>query len=114
MKFMLLLYGDEKAWAEATPEQIEQTYAAHGAFFELLESRKAHLAGEALNPVAEAITLRKREGQVLRTDGPFAETVEHLGAFYLIEAKDLDEAIEFAKACPEKIVEIRPVVEYTG
>lgn len=112
MKYALLLYGDEKFYAEATPEQFEQIFAEHEAFTDLLRSRDAHRGGEALELSHTAQTLRKKEGQVMRTDGPFAETVEHLGGFYLIETKDLDEAIELAKACPSPIVEVRPVVEY--
>ncbi|GIH80557.1 YciI family protein [Planobispora longispora] len=110
MKYALLLYGDEKIWASATEEQVE----AHVRFTEMLTGRGAYLGGEELDFSSTAVTLRKGSGETLRTDGPYAETVEHLGGFYLVEAKDLDEAIEFATACPEEIVEIRPVVEYQG
>lgn len=109
MKYALLLYGDEKIWAEATPEQAAEMYAAYDAFGKLLRGRDALLDGDALETHDTALTLRKRDGQVLRTDGPFVETVEHLGGYYLVEARDLDEAIEFAKACPAPIVEVRPV-----
>ncbi|GGS76418.1 hypothetical protein GCM10010156_39000 [Planobispora rosea] len=114
MKYALLLYGNEKAGASATEEQIKEAYAAHGRFTEMLTERGAYLGGEALDFSSAAVTLREGAGGTLRTDGPYAETVEHLGGFYLVEARDLDEAIEFATACPEEIVEIRPVVEYQG
>ncbi|GAA2415807.1 YciI family protein [Nonomuraea africana] len=112
MKYALLLYGNEKLWDQATPEQADQTRVAHERFIAMLNERGAFLGGDALARSREALTLRKKAGQVLRTDGPYVETVEHLGGFYLIEAADLDEAIGYAKACPEQIVEVRPVVEY--
>ncbi|WP_431895372.1 YciI family protein [Nonomuraea sp. bgisy101] len=111
MKYALLLYGNQETWSNATPEQRQETIAAHGRFIELLNERGAFLDGEELGTGA-AVSLRKKDGQVLRTDGPFVETVEHLGGYYVVEARDLDEAIEYAKACPERIVEVRPVVEY--
>ncbi|GAA1000470.1 YciI family protein [Acrocarpospora macrocephala] len=114
MKYMLLLWGDEKPWAEAGPEERERLYAEHGRFNELLASRDAARGGEELALSSSATTVRKRDGETLLTDGPFAETVEQLGGFYLVEAKDLDEALEFAKACPSDVVEVRPVVEYQG
>ncbi|MGI5289733.1 YciI family protein [Nonomuraea polychroma] len=110
MKYVLLMYGDDSHRPGPPAEQ----YAAHGAFIELLKSRGAYLDGEEVSGPRGAVTLRKKPGEVLRTDGPFAETAEQVGGFYLIEARDLDEAIELAKACPERIVEVRPVVEYTG
>ncbi|MFI6503793.1 YciI family protein [Nonomuraea typhae] len=115
MKYALLLYGDAEAWAQATPEQRERSLAAHQEYIEMLVKRDAILGGEELAVPGPALKLSKGEdGSVLRTDGPFAETIEHLGGFYVIEAADLDEAIELAKACPEPIVEVRPVVEHTG
>ncbi|MFI6390219.1 YciI family protein [Nonomuraea sp. NPDC050540] len=114
MKYALLLYGNAADWASATPEQIQEGIARHGAYIEMLKGRGAYLEGEELGAPGEAVCLRRGEGAVLRTDGPFVETVEHLGGYYLIEAKDLDEAIELATACPERTVEVRPVVEYSG
>lgn len=121
MKYALLLYADEKRWQEATEEERSRRHARHDEYTALLEARGALLGGEGLSVSTEAVSLRKeservpRTGseRVLRTDGPFVETVEHLGGFYLIEAADLDEAIELATACPEDIIEVRPVVEYT-
>ncbi|MGP3964093.1 YciI family protein [Nonomuraea sp. 3N208] len=110
MRYVLLMYGDESDWAGPAGRR----YAAHDAFIELLKSRGAYVDGEEVNGPRRAVTLRKESGEVLRTDGPFAETAEQVGGFYLIEARDLDEAIELAKQCPERIVEVRPVVEFTG
>ncbi|GAA3316015.1 YciI family protein [Nonomuraea dietziae] len=112
MKYAMLIYGDDKLWEQATPEQAEQTRAAHERFIAMLSQRGAFLGGDALAGSRETVSLRKKDGHVLRTDGPYLETVEHLGGFYLIEAENLDEAIGYAKACPEQIVEVRPVVEY--
>ncbi|WP_113700311.1 YciI family protein [Nonomuraea lactucae] len=114
MKYALLLYVDAKARQEATEEERREALERHGGFIALLKERDAFLGGEELGGPGEAVTLRKGSGQALRTDGPFVETVEHLGGFYLIEARDLDEAIELARACPVDIVEIRPVVEHQG
>lgn len=106
MRYVLFLYGDESDRSGQADE--------HYAFIELLKSRGAYVDGEELNGPRRAVTLRKGSGEVLRTDGPFAETAEHLGGFYLIEAHDLDEAIELARECPGPIIEVRPVVEHPG
>ncbi|WP_188193662.1 YciI family protein [Nonomuraea sp. SYSU D8015] len=110
MRYLLLMYGDDGD----RPGSGDERHAAHGAFIELLKSRGAYLDGEELTGPRRAVSLRKRSGEVLRADGPFVETAEHLSGFYLIEARDLDEAIGLAKACPERIVEVRPVVEQMG
>jgi hypothetical protein len=114
VKYALLLYGDEGRWAAATEAEIKEVSAAHGRFTDMLTARGAYLGGEELDFSTTAVTVRTAGGRTLHTDGPYAETAEHLGGFYLVEARDLDEAIEFATACPEEIVEIRPVVEYQG
>lgn len=114
MKYALLLYGPESDWQEADDEQRAASYAAHGEFAKLLDSRDAGRGGEELSLTHTATTVRRGGGEVVITDGPYAETAEQLGGFYLIEARDLDEAIELAKACPEPIVEVRPVVEFAG
>ncbi|WP_084965314.1 YciI family protein [Thermoactinospora rubra] len=114
VRYALLIYGDESAWEQAGPEDAERAMKAHGDYTALLRERNAYLGGEALQPSATALTVRKKDREVMVTDGPFAETVEHLGGYYEIAARDLDEAIELAKALPEDIVEVRPVVEYQG
>ncbi|GAA3155053.1 YciI family protein [Planomonospora alba] len=114
MKYALLIYRDEGGRAAATETEIEEARAAHGRFVDMLTARGAYLGGEGLDHSATAVTVRTGGGRALRTDGPCAETTGHLSGLHLVEARDLDEAIEFAAACPEEIVEIRPVVEYQG
>ena len=97
MKYLLTIYNDESGFGEATPEQISQMMEAYGAFGKEIEEAGAHLAGEGLQPTATATTVRVRDGERLVTDGPFAETKEQLGGFYLLECKDLDEAIGWAR-----------------
>jgi hypothetical protein len=113
MQYAFLIYGDEKVW-EARDEQDRQaTTEAHAKYAQLLQSRGAMLGGKELTPSSAATTVRN-QGDVGVTDGPFAEAAEQLGGFYLVEAKDLDEAIELAKQLPEPIVEVRPIVDNTG
>jgi hypothetical protein len=88
--------------------------AAYNAFGEYVRSKDAFLGGEALEPTATATTVRVRDGQTLTTDGPFAETKEALGGYYLVEATDLDEAIDFAARIPgaqNGSIEVRPIWE---
>ncbi|GAA0935333.1 YciI family protein [Nonomuraea longicatena] len=114
MKYALLLYSATGAWAEASEQEQAAIMAEHEKFTALLVERGALVGGEALHGPEQGVTLRRSGGDALRTDGPFAETVEHLGGFYIVEAADLDAAIELARACPEEIVEVRPVVESSG
>lgn len=113
MKYALLIYQNEKAWREADDEQRARAYAAHGRFTELLRERGADRGGEELALTETATTVR-RDGLI--TDGPYAETAEQLGGFYLVEGRDLDEALEFARelAAMGDAIEVRPVVEYGG
>jgi hypothetical protein len=109
MKFMLLLYGSEKAWDSADEEQTAALIEQHERFTQMLIARNALVGGEALTETSTAKTVRNADTSV--TDGPFAETTEQLGGFYLIEAADMDEALEIAKQVPEPTVEVRPVME---
>lgn len=114
MKYMLLVYGDENAWTDAERQQCyqESTQLAHQ-----LKQNGQFLATAPLLPVAAATSVQVRDGKRLVTDGPFAETREQLGGYYLIEAKDLDEAIGIAGSIPgarKGTVEIRPVLEIPG
>ena len=111
MKYMLLIYSDEQAWQEDEREAcfLESTQVAHD-----LAEKKQFLAASPLLPVATATSVRVREGKRLVTDGPFAETREQLGGYFLIEAANLDEAIEVAGRIPgarKGTVEVRPVHE---
>lgn len=111
MKYMLLIYTDEKALTEAEREHCygESTQLAH-----TLKSNGQYLAASPLQPVSTATSVQVRDGKRLVTDGPFAETREQLGGFYMVDAKNLDEAIDIAGRIPgarKGTVEIRPVVE---
>src|SRR5437588_12536210 len=114
MRYMLLIYGDERAWDEAGREQCYQESAR---LAQDLKAAGQYLAAGPLHPTSTATSVRMREGKRLVTDGPFAETREQLGGFFLIDAKDLDEAVEIAAGIPAGrlgTVEIRPVVQITG
>ena len=111
MKYMLLIYLDENGMNEAERERcyVESTQFAHE-----LDSHKQFLAAGPLHPTSTATSVRTREGKRLVTDGPFAETREQLGGYFLVDAKNLDEAIDIAGRIPAGklgTVEIRPVVE---
>ena len=114
MKYLLLIYGTEKTLNDGEREQCykDSTQLAHD-----LAANGQFLAANPLQPVATATSVRVREGKRLITDGPFAETREQLGGYFLIEAKDLDDAIGVAGRIPAArwgTVEIRPVVEIPG
>lgn len=114
MKYMLLIYTDEKAW---TDEEREHCYAESTELTHDLNARGQYLAASPLQPVATATSVRVREGKPLVTDGPFAETREQLGGYFLVEAKDLNEAIAIAARIPgarKGTVEVRPVMELQG
>jgi hypothetical protein len=111
MKYMLLIYGNEQAWTdtERLACYLESTQLAH-----TLKSNGQFLSTSPLQPVSTATTVKVRDGKRLVTDGPFAETREQLGGFFMVEAKNLDEAIDIAGRIPgarKGTVEIRPVVE---
>jgi len=111
MRYMLLIYADEQVWSESERQKCygESTQLAHE-----LKANGNFLATSPLQPVSTATSVRVREGKRLVTDGPFAETREQLGGFFMVEARNLDEAIEIAGRIPgarKGTVEIRPVVE---
>jgi hypothetical protein len=114
MKFMLLIYMDEHAM---TDDERQTCYRDSAQLTRDLHAEGKYLHASPLHPVATATTVRLREGRRLVTDGPFAETREQLGGFYLIEAKDLDEAMDIAARVPPATkgsIEIRPVMELPG
>lgn len=113
MKYLFMIYEAEPM-AAPDPAAASAIMAAYGAFGAETARRGAFLGGEALQPVTSATTVRVRDGAVVTTDGPFAETKEQLGGFYLLECQDLDEAIEFAAMIPGArtgSVEVRPIYE---
>ena len=113
MQYLLLIYTPELPdQSEIPPEVFEKQLAAYGAFTAEVRERGIMLAGEALQPTATATCVRIRDGGTLVTDGPFAETKEALGGFYMLECRDLDEAIEYAARLPaarEGTIEVRPI-----
>ena len=114
MQYALLIYTEEypeAPSAEAAASEME----AYNAFGAHVRSRGAMKAGEALHPTSSATTVRVRDGRTISTDGPFAETKEVLGGFYIVEAADLDEAIDYAARIPgakSGSIEIRPIVDF--
>jgi hypothetical protein len=118
-QYMFLIYGDEAAFGDEppSPEAWAQMLAAHQAFQAgVVAGGGAVLSGEALAPTTTATTVRPGAGEdPLVTDGPFAETKEALGGFYLVEAADLDQALSFAASVPTTgCVEVRPVIPTNG
>lgn len=113
MTYMFLLYGDETQ-ASAEPESMEAYMAPWFAYDKMLKDKGHYVGGEALQPTATATTVTALSGTPVWTDGPYAETREQLGGFYLVRCKDLDEAMELAAQCPavhEGRVEVRPVLD---
>src|SRR5262249_26250877 len=114
MKYMLLIYTNEKAWTEG---ERGKSFSQSTHLTPALHSKKQYLGASPLHPVAMATSVRVRDGKRLVTDGPFAETHEQLGGFFLIEAENLDEAIAIAARIPgarKGTVEVRPVVDLPG
>lgn len=117
MRYALLIFDSETAHPSpepAPPEVQAQVMEEYNAYTQMLRDRGAYLGGEALQPVSTATTVRVKDGQTITTDGPFIEAKEALGGFYLVEARDLDEALDFAAACPGAkfgSMEVRPIWE---
>jgi hypothetical protein len=114
MKYMLLIYLDEQALSET---ERKACYAESTQLAQQIKSSGQYLAANPLHPTSTATSVRVREGKRFITDGPFAETREQLGGYFLIDAKDLDEAIGIAARIPmarKGTVEIRPVIEIPG
>jgi hypothetical protein len=115
MQYILLIYGEELA-EEPPLEAMAAVMDDYNAFTAHLRERGAMIAGEGLQPTATATTVRVMDGRTITTDGPFAETKETLGGFYLVEAADLDEAIAYAAMIPgarNGSVEVRPIMDYS-
>ena len=113
MKYLLLIYENEGAWATMSEAEQGKVYQEYMAYSQSIRGSGHHLAGQALQPVSTATTVRVKNGKTLTTDGPFAETREQLGGFYMVEAKDLDEAIGLAARIPGArtgCIEVRPIL----
>jgi hypothetical protein len=117
MKYLLALISEEGNMEDASPEEMKAVMDAWSAYSREAVDNGAFLAGEGLQPSATASTVRIQAGkEPTITDGPFTESKEQLGGFYLLECKDLDEALEYAKKIPYRNghVEVRPVMDYEG
>jgi hypothetical protein len=116
MQYMLLIYENEQIGAKMSKAEGDKFMQEYFAFTNDIKDKKNFVAGEALQPVSTATTVRVRDGKTVTTDGPFAETREQLGGFYLVEAKDLDEARSIAARIPSArhgSIEVRPVVKFS-
>jgi hypothetical protein len=114
MKYLLLIYSDEATWTDA---ERQQCFTDSTKFTHELNALGKYLGASPLHPVATATSIRVRDGKRLVTDGPFAETHEQLGGYFLIDAQDLDDAISIAARIPaakKGTVEIRPILELPG
>lgn len=112
MEYMLLIYSDSSQFAKLSASQVSEAMAAYGAYNEALEKAGALRGSNRLRPVDTATTVRLQSGKTEVLNGPYAETREQLGGYYLIEAPDLDAALSWAARCPgasHGIVEVRPV-----
>ena len=114
MQYMLLIYDDEQLWAGMSEAERGRIFEEYGTFTDSIRTSGHYVSGAPLQPTRAATSVRLREGDQLVTDGPFAETKEQLGGYYLIEAENVDEAIEIAGRVPSArlgTVEVRPVLE---
>jgi hypothetical protein len=112
MKYLLLIYEDEKTLQARNEATRNQVFADYRAFTESVHEAGQFVAADALQPTTTATSVRVRDDKTITTDGPFAETKEQLGGFYLVEAKDLDEAISIASRIPSArvgTIEVRPI-----
>ncbi len=115
MRYLCLIYDEEKKVGAMSKSESDAFMGEYGVFTEGIRKTGHYLGGEALQPVQTATTVRVRNGKVSTTDGPFAETKEQLGGFYLINAKDLNDAIQVASKIPSArlgSVEVRPIMEF--
>ena len=120
MQYLILIYDEETANPAPQPPDpaaLGEVLEQYNGYTTMLKETGAFVAGEALQPVTTATTLRQKDGQTITTDGPFAETKEGLGGFYLIEAADLDAALALAAQCPGirfGSIEVRPIVAFAS
>jgi len=113
MQYMCLIYSDESTWQDMPEDERNAVYGEYMTFTQSIRDSGNHVAGDALQSISTATSVRVRNGEALVTDGPFAETKEQLGGYYLVEAKDVDEALKIAQRIPSArygTIEVRPVV----
>jgi len=114
MKYLFLICHSEAEDAKMTPDERAALYAAYGAFRQEVQDRGVYVGGNPLHPTTTATTVRVRDGKTLTTDGPFAETKEQMGGYFLLNCANLDEAIELGAKIPSAktgSIEIRPIME---
>jgi hypothetical protein len=112
MQYMLLIYSNEAAMASASESAKSEMMAAYGAYTQAMVQAGALVAGDRLRPTSASTTVRTTDGKTQVLDGPYAETKEQLGGYYLIEAPDLDAALAWAERCPgasHGVIEVRPI-----
>lgn len=117
MQYMILIYVDPTTYVSVSEAEQEAEMAEYYALGPSFRERGYEVTGEGLQGIDAATTVRQRDGKYLVTDGPFAETKEHLGGYYLVNCNNLDEALEFAKAVPDVkrgSIEVRPVMDYSN
>lgn len=115
MRYMLLIYANEAIFETQSKEEQAADYQEYATYAQKAAERGLNPQGEALQTISTATTVRVRDGKILTTDGPFAETKEQLGGYYILNCKDLDEAIEMAALIPGArygSIEIRPIMEF--
>jgi hypothetical protein len=117
MKYMLMIYGNENARQSAPKEAMQQMFAAYGAYTEAMKKAGAWVAGDPLQPVSTASTVRVTDGKSKVVNGPYADTKEQLGGYYIIDVADLDAALSWAARCPGASVgalEVRPLMDFAS
>ncbi len=117
MRYMLLIYDSETQWNSLSEQERGQLYHEYMTFTDAIKKSGHHLGGDPLQPIATATTVRVRNGKTATTDGPFAETREQLGGYYMIKAENLDEARGIAARVPSAkygSIEVRPIMEMGG
>ncbi len=115
MKYLCLIYDDEKKWETMSKAEADAYMGEYFAFTNGIKASGHYIGGNALQPVQTATTVRSRTGKLSTTDGPFAETKEQLGGYYLIEARDLNDALQVAQKIPSVrtgSIEVRPIQEF--
>jgi hypothetical protein len=117
MKYVLLIHDDEKLWSDMPAAERDAMMGEYFAFTRGIQESGHYVAGEALQPAATATNVRVRGGQIQAIDGPFAETREQLGGFYMVDAASLEEAVAIAARIPSArlgTIEVRPVVDFSA
>jgi hypothetical protein len=117
VQYLMLIYGGEKAWASMSEEEMNKVYGEYMAYSKEMGLAGVSKGGASLQPIATATTVRVKGGKVQTTDGPFAETKEQLGGYYILDVPNLDEALKWAAKCPGAAygsIEVRPLGIISG